>query len=76
MSPWKVVGFEFTESESGEEGIRLFVERPAAGESMQGMETERHYYKPKYVKYDPHIGDLVVVVKGRYGIQEIIVINI
>lgn len=68
-TPWKVVGFEKFESEQGEECVRLYVARPLfvpEGNTGEGLETQRLFYKPKYVKYEPVIGHMIIATAGRY----------
>ena len=54
MNPWKVIGFEKFLNDNGEECVRLYVVRPQTleeGHSGEGFETQRLFYKSKYVKY-------------------------
>lgn len=77
-TPWKVVGFEKFTSEKGESCIRLYVARPLLpkeGNIGDGLETNRLFYKPEYVKYDPQIGHMIITVDGRYGIAQIYVVG-
>lgn len=77
-TPWKVVGFENWVSEKGENCVRLYVMRrlnPPEGSSGAGAETQRLFYKPEYVSYDPQIGDYIIPMEGRYGISKIVVIG-
>ena len=77
-TPWKVVGFEKWVSEKGEECVRLYVVRRLnlpEGSTGQGTETQRLFYKPQYVKYDPVVGHIIIPVEGRYGISQIVVIG-
>ena len=77
-TPWKVVGFEKFVSEKGEECVRLYVARPLIlpeGSSGDGLETNRLFYKPQYVKYEPEIGHMIIAVDGRYGISQIFVVG-
>lgn len=78
-TPWKVLGFEKWENENGEECVRLYVFRPLAleeGHTGDGVETDRIFFKPKYVKYDPVINHMIIPIKGRFGVQEIMVVGI
>jgi len=78
MTPWKVVGFEKFKNESGEDCVRVYVVRPLAlaeGHQGEGFETQRLYFKPKYVQYEPEVNHLIVAVEGRYGIGQIIVLG-
>ena len=60
-TPWKVVGFEKFVSEKGDACIRLYVARPLVvpeGNTGEGLETHRLFYKPEYVDYNPVIGHI------------------
>lgn len=77
-TPWKVFGFEKWTNENGEECVRLYVARPlilGEGSTGEGTETQRLYYKRKYVNYDPKVGHLIIAVDGRYGIGNIYVVG-
>lgn len=77
-TPWKVVGFEKWVNEKGEGCVRLYVARPLVleeGHSGDGLETNRLFYKPQYVKYEPVIGHMIIAVDGRYGIGQIFVVG-
>lgn len=77
-TPWKVIGFEKFESEKGEECVRLYVVRPLIapeGHTGEGFETNRLFYKPQYVTYEPKCGHLIIAVDGRYGVAQIFVIG-
>ena len=68
-TPWKVVGFEKWLSEKGEDCVRLYVVRPLNvpdGSTGEGFETQRLFYKPQYVNYDPVINHLIIATEGRY----------
>lgn len=78
-TPWKVIGYEMWNSERGEACIRLYVARRVnlpEGSTGEGLETQRLFYKPQYVNYNPVVGHMIVVVKG-YGdrISNIIVVG-
>lgn len=78
MKPWKVFGFEKFVNENGEECVRLYVARPLdleEGHTGAGFETQRLFYKTKYVKYEPVLNHLIAPVNGRYGIAEIFVVG-
>lgn len=79
MNAWKVFGFEKFQNENGEECVRLYVARPLTleeGHTGTGFETQRLFYKTKYVKYDPVINHLIAPVQGRYGLSEIFVVGV
>lgn len=68
-TPWKVIGFECFVSEAGDECVRLYVVRPLSlreGNTGEGFETQRLFYKPKYVKYSPQVNHLIIATEGRY----------
>ena len=77
-TPWKVVGFEMFTSEKGAACVRLYVARPLIlpdGSTGEGLETNRIFYKPEYVNYDPVIGHMIIAQEGRYGISRIFVVG-
>lgn len=68
-TPWKVVGFEKFTSEKGEPCVRLYVARkliPIEGNTGEGLETQRLFYKPQYVNYEPQLGNMIIATAGRY----------
>lgn len=73
--PWKVVGWEKWDNEKGEPRVRLYVERQFEPETGAGVETQRLYFNPAYVSYEPVIGHLIIAQEGRYGIQQIVVVG-
>lgn len=73
--PWKVVGFEKWTNDSGEDCVRLYVARDFNPENGAGLETQRLYYKTKYVQYEPVIGHMIIAQDGRYGVQNIVVVG-
>lgn len=78
-TPWKVVGFEKFVSEKGEDCVRLYVARPLVtveGHVGEGVETNRLFYKPQYVKYEPQVNHMIIAVEGRYGIGQIFVVGV
>ena len=77
-TPWKVVGYEKFVTEKGAECVRLYVARPLSvpeGNAGEGLEVNRVFYKPEYVKYEPVIGHMIIVQEGRYGVSQIIVVG-
>ena len=79
-TPWKVFGYEKFVSENGENCVRLYVARPLSvpeGNTGEGTETQRLFYKEKYVKYQPKVGHLIIATPGRYAgtIGEIYVVG-
>lgn len=78
MNCWEVIGFEKWANDNNEVCRRVYVKRnliPEEGHTGEGIETARVYYKVKYVNYEPNIGDLIAVVEGRYGIDQILVVG-
>lgn len=72
--PWNVIGWEMVPKKNDETkfNVRLYVERPLdASVNGEGTEAQRLYYNPEYVKYEPHIGDMIIATEGRYGIDRI-----
>lgn len=77
-TPWKVVGFEKFLNDRDEECVRLYVARPLVledGHVGDGLEVNRFFYKPQYVKYEPQCGHMIITVDGRYGIAQIYVVG-
>lgn len=77
-TPWKVVGYEKFVSEKGAECVRLYVARPLIlpdGSTGTGLETNRIFYKPEYVQYNPEIGHMIITQDGRYGVSRIFVVG-
>lgn len=78
QKPWKVVGFLKWLNENGEECVRLFVERAldvSPDQEGAGLDVNRLYYKSKYVPYPPKIGDIIIAIDGKYGVNQIFVIG-
>ena len=80
MDVWKIVGYELFDNETGDECVRLYLTRPLnelPGHACEGIETQREFYKPKYLEkpYTPALGDLIVPIKVRYGVYNILVVG-
>lgn len=61
--PWKVVGWETTLSEKGTQGCRLYLEQPLITQQTgDGMATDRVWFNPQHVNYDPAVGQLIIVI--------------
>lgn len=78
-TPWKVFGFEKWINDNEEECVRLYCSRPLALEERhtgEGVETQRFYFKTKYVKYEPALNHMIIPVEGRYGLSQIMVVGI
>lgn len=76
MEPWIVVGWETGKSEkNGREYVRVYVERDLP-DSVTGFGkvVNRIFFYPEYMKdpYEPAIGDQIVPIEGRYGVDQII----
>ena len=80
-TPWKLFGYEKFISESGDACVRLYVARPLVlsheGNTGEGIETQRLFYKEKYVKYNPVLNHLIVATPGRFpgSISQIFVVG-
>lgn len=80
MDVWKIVGYELFNGGNGDECVRLYLTRPLPdqpGHVGEGIEAQREFYKPKYLErhYTPALGDLIVPIKGRYGVNNILVVG-
>lgn len=80
-TPWKVVGFVKFVSEKGDDCVRLYVARPlnvAEGHTGSGLETNRLFYKPEYVNYEPQEGHMIIAMPGRYpgSVGQIFVVGV
>ena len=73
--PWKVIGFERWKNDKGEGRVRLYVSRDFSPEDGAGVETQRIYFNPQYVKYDPVLEDLIVVSEGKFGVSQITIVS-
>ena len=75
-TPWELIGWEKNVSEAGKVGIRLYCVRNITGDGEgDGMEAGRLYFNPEYCKYSPVIGQKIIPVNGRYGIDQIYVVG-
>lgn len=77
MEPWIVVGWEAGKSEkNGRDYLRIYVEKNAGssdpGVTCVGKECNRIFFYTEYVEYEPVLGDLIVTVDGRYGVDKVI----
>lgn len=81
MKPLRVVGWEKKNSEkSGKVGLLIYAVRDVdqSAENFiegEGCETCRLYINPEYCKYSPKCDDLIIPVEGRFGIDQIYVVN-
>lgn len=73
--PWRVVGCEEWTNDNNEECVRLYVQRSFQPEKGFGVETQRLFYKKKYIQYEPVAGHLIIAQIGRYGISQIVVVG-
>lgn len=78
MDVWEVKGWEFVPLKSNPEkhNIRLYVQRPL-GDGVQGdgLECGRLYYNPDYCQYSPVLGQMIVPVEGRFGLDRVLVVG-
>ena len=72
-TPWEVIGFERVTSQSGNPGVRLYCQRPVAGEGT-GMEAGRFYYNPEKVPYDPQLQHKLILIMDGNFVQRIILV--
>ena len=80
MEPLKLIGWKKQEGKKGGIGYYLFCSRKVDTQSEgclagDGEEAVRCYINPEYCKYDPKIGDLIIPVEGRFGIDQIYVVG-
>lgn len=62
-----VVGWQKVKTDKGNDGIRLYVTRALPFDvDGEGVETLRFYINPEYCKYQPKLGDKIVIIEGRY----------
>ena len=74
-TPITVIGWEQAPKEKGGFNIRIYGTRqivPAEGFECEGTEAVRLYFNPEYCKYQPTIGDVIIAIEGRYGIDRIV----
>ena len=72
-----VIGWERIKSdETGKVGVRVYGTRPIVGsDDCAGAEAVRVYFNPEYCKYEPQIGDKIIAIDGRFGVDRIIVVD-
>lgn len=77
--PWKVVGYEKTISEKGTAGCRLYIESQMPPSSDgEGVVTGRVWFNPEHVKYDPALGQSIIIIpdeRNRNIVSRIIVVG-
>lgn len=77
-TPVTVIGWEETPTQKGGMNVRIYGTRqivPAEGCRSDGTEAVRLYFNPEYCKYEPQIGDQIIAIVGRYGIDRIVKIG-
>ena len=78
--PWKIVGYERTCSEKGTEGCRLYIEQQLPPDANgEGIVCGRVWFNPEHVKYDPALGDLVIIIpddRNKNIVSRIIKVNV
>lgn len=80
MKPLRVVGWEKKPGKTGKVGIWIYAVRDVDKEAEgflegDGYEACRLYINPEYCKYQPKGDDLIIPVEGRFGIDQIYVVN-
>lgn len=73
--PKKVVGWARIPSKNdpSKTFIRLYcVSDQEPGADREGVEAHRDFYNPEYVHYTPCIGDMIITIPGRFGIDRIV----
>lgn len=80
MKPLRVVGWEKKTTKNGKIGVIIYAVRdvgsdPEAFLEGEGSEACRLYINPEYCKYSPKCDDLIIPVEGRFGIDQIYVVN-
>ena len=78
MDVWEVKGWELVPLKSNPEkhNIRLYVQRPLKeGVQGDGLECGRLYYNPDYCQYSPVLGQMIVAVEGRFGLDRVLVVG-
>ena len=79
MKPIEVVGWEKKTGRSGKVGLWIYGQREIAQTEGQlegeGYEAIRLYINPEYCDYVPQIGHKIIPVEGRFGIDEVYVVN-
>ena len=74
-TPIEVIGFEKIERENGAAGLRIYGIRDVMSDTGTGKEACRIYINPEYCPYAPVIGQKIIAVQGRYGVDRIVVVG-
>lgn len=80
MKPIKVVGWEKKTGKTGKVGIWIYGEREVQTDAEgyiegEGSEAVRLYINPEYCAYKPNVGELIIPVEGRFGIDQVYVVG-
>lgn len=80
MKPINVIGWEVREKENGKKGMFIYGSRDVNKESNgyfegEGAEAVKIYVNPEYVDYKPQIGHKIIPIEGRYGVDQIYVVD-
>lgn len=80
MEPLKVVGWEKRTGKKGGVGYYIYCERSVQRNAEgfmegDGCEAVRLYVNPEYCKYEPQVGHVIIPVEGRFGIDQVYVVN-
>ncbi len=77
-TPVTVIGWETVLQKNEKPGIRIYGSREVVvgeGQTGEGREAVRIYINPEYCKYSPKIGDVIIAIEGRFGVDRIIKMN-
>lgn len=80
MKPLRVVGWEKRTTKNDKIGVIIYAVRDINPEAEsflegEGCEACRLYINQEYCRYTPKIDDLIIPVEGRFGIDQIYVVN-
>lgn len=80
MKPINVIGWEIREKENGKTGMFIYgtraINTDASGyREGDGQEAVKIYVNPEYVDYKPQIGHKIIPIEGRYGVDQIYVVD-
>lgn len=80
MKPILVIGWEVREKENGKKAMWIYgtreINTDAAGyREGDGSEAVKIYVNPEYCDYKPQIGHKIIPIEGRYGVDQIYVVD-
>lgn len=76
--PWTVVGWELLprQNDPNKHNVRLHCQQALpAGGAAEGIACKSLYFNPEYVSYSPALGQKIIWIDGRYGIDRIVVVG-